>query len=189
MDNRILSELYKSYAREIYLYLYSLCKDSHLAEELMQESFCKAILSLSSAHTNMRAWLYTVARNLCLNELKKRSREYCSENPQDLSDIVSDAAEHLISEEQAKAVFKAISRLELRRREILQLQYFSGFTLKSAAKFMGLSYNNARVLSHRAKKELKNLNVEIVMIADVNNTYGIFIHDPTGNLIELLEEM
>lgn len=40
-----------------------------------------------------------------------------------------------------------------------------------------------------AKKELKNLNVEIVMIADVNSTYGIFIHDPTGNLIELIEEM
>ncbi len=115
MDSRILSELYKAYAREIYLYLYSLCKDSHLAEDLMQESFCKAILALSPEHTNMRAWLYTVARNLCLNELKKRSRETCDENLPD----------------------------------------FSGFTLKSAAKFMGLSYDNARVLSHRAKKELK----------------------------------
>ncbi len=155
MDSRILSELYKAYAREIYLYLYSLCKDSHMAEDLMQESFCKAILALSPEHTNMRAWLYTVARNLCLNELKKRSREVCDENLPDFSGSVSDIAELLISEEKAKAVFKALSRLELRRREILQLQYFSGFTLKSAAKFMGLSYDNARVLSHRAKKELK----------------------------------
>ncbi len=97
MDSRILSELYKAYAREIYLYLYSLCKDSHLAEDLMQESFCKAILALSPEHTNMRAWLYTVARNLCLNELKKRSREVCDENLPDFSGSVSDIAEFLIS--------------------------------------------------------------------------------------------
>lgn len=155
LDNRILSELYNAYAREIYLYLYSLCKDAQLAEDLMQESFCKAILALSSEHTNMRAWLYTVARNLCLNELKRKSRENYDDNLQVLSDSVSDIAEHLISEEQSKAVFKALSRLDLRRREILQLQYFSGFTLKSAAKFLGLSYDNARVLSHRAKQELK----------------------------------
>ena len=155
LDNRILSELYNAYAREIYLYLYSLCKDAQLAEDLMQESFCKAILALSFDHTNMRAWLYTVARNLCLNELKKRNRESYDNNLHSLSGSVSDAAEHLISEERSKAVFKALSRLELRRREILQLQYFSGFTLKSAAKFLGLSYDNAIVLSQRAKQELK----------------------------------
>ena len=108
MDNRILSELYNAYAREIYLYLYSLCKDAQLAEDLMQESFCKAILALSSEHTNMRAWLYTVARNLCLNELKKRNRESYDNNLHSLSDSVSDAAEHLISEERSKAVFKAL---------------------------------------------------------------------------------
>ena len=156
MDNRILTELYHAYAREIYLYLYSLCKDAQLAEDLMQESFCKAILALSSEHTNMRAWLYTVARNLCLNELKKRNRENYDDNLHSFSDSVSDAAEHLISEEQSRAVFKALSRLDLRRREILQLQYFSGFTLKEASKFMGLTYDNARVLSHRAKQEMKN---------------------------------
>ena len=37
------------------------------------------------------------------------------------------------------------------------------------------------------KKELVELGVDIVMTADVWGTYGIFIHDPTGNLIELFE--
>ncbi len=39
----------------------------------------------------------------------------------------------------------------------------------------------------QTKAELKELGVEIVMTADVWNTYGIFIQDPTGNLIELFE--
>lgn len=37
------------------------------------------------------------------------------------------------------------------------------------------------------KRELEELGVKIVMTADVWNTYGIFINDPTGNLIELFE--
>ena len=94
MDNRILSELYNAYAREIYLYLYSLCKDAQLAEDLMQESFCKAILALSSEHTNMRAWLYTVARNLCLNELKKRNRESYDNNLHSLSNLLTNSSPH-----------------------------------------------------------------------------------------------
>ena len=39
----------------------------------------------------------------------------------------------------------------------------------------------------RAKAELEELGINIVMTADVWNTYGIFIQDPTGNLIELFE--
>lgn len=41
----------------------------------MQDVFLKALLSLSDSHTNIRAWLYKVARNTCLNELRKRNRE------------------------------------------------------------------------------------------------------------------
>lgn len=37
------------------------------------------------------------------------------------------------------------------------------------------------------KRELKELGVAIIMEADVWDTYGIFIADPTGNLIELFE--
>ena len=40
----------------------------------------------------------------------------------------------------------------------------------------------------KAIEELKAHGVEIVMIAKVDNTYGIFIHDNTGNLIEIFEE-
>lgn len=41
------------------------------AEDLMQEVFVKALLSLKDEHTNFRAWLYKVAHNLCINEMKK----------------------------------------------------------------------------------------------------------------------
>lgn len=39
-----------------------------------------------------------------------------------------------------------------------------------------------------AKQELEALGVEIVMVAEVDNTYALFIRDNSGNLIEIFEE-
>lgn len=52
MEKDILKQLYQKYRKEIYLYLYSLCKNSSLAEDLLQETFLKALLSLPDDHTN-----------------------------------------------------------------------------------------------------------------------------------------
>ena len=79
MNNELLIMLYQKYQKEIYLYLYSLCKRHDLAEDLVQETFLKAILSLSDNHTNMRAWLYLVARNMYFNALKKEKSSVQSE--------------------------------------------------------------------------------------------------------------
>lgn len=74
MKHDLIDRVYRMYGREIYLYLYSLSKDHSLAEELRQETFLKAILSLPDSHTNVRAWLYTVARNLFYNTAKREGR-------------------------------------------------------------------------------------------------------------------
>ena len=55
MDNEILLKLYSLYQKELYLYLYSFCGDRHLAEDLLHETFLKALLALPDGHTNMRA--------------------------------------------------------------------------------------------------------------------------------------
>lgn len=78
-NNEILLKLYSLYQKELYLYLYSFCGDRHLAEDLLHETFLKALLALPDGHTNMRAWLYMVARNLFYNQQKKKSQEILME--------------------------------------------------------------------------------------------------------------
>lgn len=75
MEKDILKQLYQKYRKEIYLYLYSLCKNSSLAEDLLQETFLKALLSLPDDHTNMRAWLYLVALQSFFQLLPQGKRE------------------------------------------------------------------------------------------------------------------
>ena len=60
MEKDILKQLYQKYRKEIYLYLYSLCKNSSLAEDLLQETFLKALLSLPDAAAQARLILEAV---------------------------------------------------------------------------------------------------------------------------------
>lgn len=80
MDKALLEELYQRYGAELFRYLYAMCRDRLLAEDIMQDAFCRALISLPTSHVNARAWLYMVGRNLLLNEMKKREREISSDN-------------------------------------------------------------------------------------------------------------
>ena len=157
MNTDLLRQLYRKYQNEIYLYLYSLSHNRELAQDLMQETFLKAILSLSDDHTNMRAWLYLVARNLYFNYQKKERQAVPIE---EMESVTADGApslpEQMIQDEQKKLLYQALFQLPERQREILQLHYFSNLSLKEIAKLLHQTPENIRVQAHRAKKELKS---------------------------------
>ena len=148
MDNEILLKLYSLYQKELYLYLYSFCGDRHLAEDL---------LALPDGHTNMRAWLYMVARNLFYNQQKKKSQEILMEEqecfPEKNRD--EDLLEKILEEENRRILYQAIRRLEVKKREVIQMQYFGGMSQKEIAAVLHITPENVRVLAYRAKKELK----------------------------------
>ena len=166
MDKALLEELYQRYGAEIFRYLYAMCRDRLLAEDVMQDAFCRALISLPSSHVNARAWLYMVGRNLLINEMKKRKRELCSDDMEsrDVQRRKSgegiadgDPEEQAIRKEENSMLQEALLSLDERKREILILNYFERFTLKGAAVIMGISYENARILSMRAKRELRRI--------------------------------
>lgn len=166
MDKALLEELYQRYGAEIFRYLYAMCRDRLLAEDVMQDAFCRALISLPSSHVNARAWLYMVGRNLLINEMKKRKRELCSDDMEsrDVQRRKSgegiadgDPEEQAIRKEENSMLQEALLSLDERKREILILNYFERFTLKEAAVIMGISYENARILSMRAKRELRRI--------------------------------
>ena len=168
MDKALLEELYQRYGAELFRYLYAMCRDRLLAEDIMQDAFCRALISLPTSHVNARAWLYMVGRNLLINEMKKRKREISSDNIEgrnayrDRGKSGDDTAggdpeEEVIRKEENSMLQEALLSLDERKREILLLNYFERFTLKEAAVIMRISYENARILSMRAKRELRRI--------------------------------
>jgi RNA polymerase sigma factor (sigma-70 family) len=158
LDNRILKQLYEQFGTELYLYLYSLCHDHSLAEDLRQETFLKALLALPDYHTNMRAWLYLVARNLYFNRRKKDKRLIPLEETQ--LEIMhpggtDDILDRFLAKKQIRMLYRALSMLSVQKSEILMMQYFGNMTQREIAAILHLTPENVRVLSYRAKKELK----------------------------------
>lgn len=122
VDNQILLKLYSLYQKELYLYLYSLCGDRYLAEDLLHETFLKALLALPDGHSNMRAWLYMVARNLFYNQQKKKLREILmDEQIYPLEEKTEEGLpEKIFEEEDRRMLYQAILRLDIKKREIIQ---------------------------------------------------------------------
>jgi len=157
MDNELLRQLYRTYQRELYLYLYSLGKNHELAEDLLQETFLKALLALPDGHTNMRAWLYMVARNLFFNYSKKEKQKAQIELSEEVSDERADTMlDILLAEERSRLLYLALQRLDTAKREVLLLQYLAGLSQRDIAAVLHLTPENVRVLAYRGKRELRS---------------------------------
>lgn len=154
MEKEMLQQFYLRYSREIYLYLYSMCRSREIAEDLMQDVFLKALLSWKDGSGNLRAWLYRVARNACLNYMRNTGRETQMEE-NTLPGRQDGLLEQLLAGEQKKALYDGMLQLPGRQREILDLFYFSEMSIKEIALLMKLTPENVRVLAFRAKKTLK----------------------------------
>lgn len=157
MQKHLLRQLYVKYQKEIYLYLLSLCRNREVAEDLVQETFLKALLSLKDEHTNMRAWLYTVARNLYFNY---RNRERKNVPLEEIGDTLWDEEganllNQLLADERLRLLYQALQHIGEQKREILTLQYYGGLSQKEIAVLLRISPENVRVLAHRGKRELK----------------------------------
>ena len=155
MEQKLLTLVYEKYHRELYLYIYSLSRNHHIAEDLTQETFLKALLSLPEEHGNIRAWLYMVARNLFFNYREKASRNVSLEEEMKRSDEEKDLLANMIENERKLQLYQALKKLDMKKSEILLLQYFGDLSQKEIAAVLHITPENVRVLAYRAKKELK----------------------------------
>lgn len=162
MEKDVLERLYRRHTKAVYLYLYSLCRDHNLAEDLMQETFLRALCSLKLAGTDLLPWLLAVARNLYLDNWRSQKRSglqdsagSCEEKRE--TDSGKGILEMLIRKEQNQELYRAVGRLGDTEREAVVLYYFAELSQEEIAEVLGLTHGNVRVILYRAKKKLKRL--------------------------------
>ena len=76
MENGSFDQVYQTYFDPVYRYVLSLSGNAHVAEEITQETFFRAMRSLDRfrGESSLKSWLCAIARNLWTSEQRKRKR-------------------------------------------------------------------------------------------------------------------
>ena len=157
MQSDVISQLFSAYHNHALLYVYSLCKDKSLAEDIVSSGFFKALSISDCDIQNFKAWLLTVCRNEYYSHYRKRKKIAFVALDENTTLNAPDILDNIIKNEQYRALYRAISILPEEQREVITLFYFSDFSVKEIAFTTGKSESNTKVLLHRARKSLKKI--------------------------------
>ena len=149
--------LYRSSRDDVYAYVAGLLRDSTTAEEVTAAAFERAFRKrnrFDPERGEPRAWLFGIARNAALDELRRRGRQAeLTTEPVDVESFgFSESAE---DSERRLAVSAALERLEPRERELIALKFFAGLANAEIAQVLGITESNAGTKLHRAMTKLR----------------------------------
>ena len=151
-----MEELYRQYSQIVYHFLYKKCKDPALAEDLMQETFLKALERLDSYDHSCKlsTWLCGIARNLWLAHLRESRRTQPLEETADMAKA-SSPEEELSLQWDNLEILKLLHGLKEPAREVMYLRLIGNLTFGQIGEIMGKSENWARVNFYRGKEIIR----------------------------------
>lgn len=149
--------LYRTSRDDVYAYVASLVHDASSAEDVTALAFERAYRrrrTFDRRRGEERAWLFGIARNAALDELRRRKRSAAlAADPEDV--------EAAAPEDQADAALRrtalrsALATLAPREREIVALKFYGGLSHAELARVIGVSESNAATLLHRTMLKLR----------------------------------
>ena len=153
-------EIYRLYSADLYRFILNLCKNESLAMDIMQDTMLRAIENISKFKGNcsIKTYLFTIARNLYLDTLKKSENKNISsdEAEQEFSDGTS-FVDRLTDKESALTLHRLLHCLDEPYKEIFSLRVFAELSFREIGDIFGNSENWARTAFFRAKKKIITL--------------------------------
>ncbi len=151
--------LYRSSRDDIYAYVLTLLRDRAAAEDVTALAFERAYRrrrSFDRRRGEERAWLFAIARNAALDELRRRRRTAALVvDPEDVDmDAQADADEEDLTLRR-ETVRAALQSLSARERELISLKFNAGLGNAELASVLGVSESNAGTMLHRAVQKLR----------------------------------
>lgn len=166
-DERAFAEFYTRYKSEIYTFcLRMLGGDSAEAGDAFQETFIKVYEKIDTFRygSNVRGWLYMIARNVALNVYRSKRPEETIEFHQDLQSNERSLSPEFRGEQNSlrEALEEAIAKLPIEFREPFILREFDGLGYPEIAEITNTSMSITKVRIHRAKQRLRKMLAPII---------------------------
>ena len=162
--------MYRIYFRDVYLFILAMSSDPHIAEEITQETFYKALKNIGSFEgtCSVKTWLCQIGKNTYLTYLKKQRRfarediEAYSGRPDactsdEASEGQASAESIYLKKNEALSIYKILHHLDEPYKEVFTLRTLGDLSFKEIGEIFGRKEGWARVTHHRAKLKIQEL--------------------------------
>ncbi len=174
--------LVRRYQDAIVNYIHFSIRDYHRAEDLAQETFLRVFKNASRYETkaSFKSWLYTIATNLCRNEIRNRARRK-TYSLEDLVDENEDVyhSEYMVDtrlqpdilyekKERQQIIKKAIKLLPKNQSLALTLVTYQELSYEEISEILNCSIGAVKSLIHRARQNMKDILIKFGIEGSVN---------------------
>ena len=159
-DNAGFERLVIRYKDGLIYYLNKIIKNITIAEDLAQDAFVEVYVHKERfvpGKASFKTFLYTIGHHKAVDYVRKSQREVLTDFYQEEETAMSDAGSpeaHLLEKEGKAELYRALDGIKEEYQKILVLTELEGMKLKDAAKVLGKTEAQAKVLAHRARKAL-----------------------------------
>ena len=156
-----IEDIYKQYFQTVKRYLFCLTHNNDIAEDLTQETFCKAVKKIGTfkGECKISVWLCQIAKNLLYNELKK-NKKMEQTNEEEIFLMISEekTEDTVIFNENKIELYKRLQFLDEKTREVIYLRITGELSFKEIASILNKTESWARVTFYRGKQKLKEID-------------------------------
>ncbi len=152
--------LFAEHSQPIYIYVLRMVGDADRAADITQDTFIKAYRKLDTLtdETSTRAWIYRIATNTAIDEMRRRrfvTRMDPNEPGHDRPDRGPGPEEQVIAAAMDERIQRALGRLRPNHRQCLILSDIEDMSAQQIGEVMGISYAATRTLLCRARGEMR----------------------------------
>jgi len=153
-SNPAFDILLNRYKSSVHSYIYYIVRDKDLTEDIFQETFVKAIVTIKQGRYSetgkFKAWIMRIAHNLIIDNFRQERNENTISNDEVDVDLFNDtrlcdgnAEDEMVQNQVFADVRKLVRHLPDNQREVLEMRYYQDMSFKEIAEVTGVSINTA----------------------------------------------
>ncbi|MBQ8221181.1 MAG: sigma-70 family RNA polymerase sigma factor [Bacteroidaceae bacterium] len=153
-ENKAFDELLSRYQDKLFNYIYFVVHNQELAEDIFQETFVKAIVTIQqgryTADGKFSAWITRIAHNLVIDSFRQERNENTVSNEEGEIDLFNNAElcddnieMQMVNDQTLNDVRRLVDALPDNQREVVYMRYYQDLSFKEIADITGVSINTA----------------------------------------------
>lgn len=177
-NNPAFDELLNRHKERLYSYIFFIVRSRDVADDIFQETFVKAIVTLQQGRYNsdgkFSAWLTRIAHNLVIDQFRQERNENLISNDESDIDLFNNSAysegtveARMVNAQVLKDVRRLVNCLPDNQREVIYMRFYQSLSFKDIAAITGVSINTAlgrvryAVMNLRRLAEEKNISLAL----------------------------